>query len=253
VTNNRTLVFGGFGRQVAIDDLGPGEYDSQPWMVPNGDMGDGELSRDGRRFAAVSDYGANTTIAFYSVTGDVKTTVPAFPDFVCSFSAKDERYADPTWAPDSAGIAWESSAGITVSRFTKFAPGDGCELPNDSTLSPTGSEPDWGPANPPAAAYKPPASTPQPTPPAPPTPVTQPAKTVKLAILKVKGKVVTVTVPAAGKAKAVVTRKGKKVATGSATAKQAGTLTIKLNKAIKGKGLTLKLSFSGKTIAKKLG
>src|SRR3954452_16344426 len=28
VTNSRALVFGGFGRQVAIDDLGPGESDS---------------------------------------------------------------------------------------------------------------------------------------------------------------------------------------------------------------------------------
>ena len=60
------------------------------------------------------------------------------------------------------------------------------------------------------------------------------------------------TVPAAGKAKAVITRKGKKLATGTATAKQAGTLKITLNKAIKGKGLTLKLTFSKQTISKKL-
>src|SRR3954454_2121325 len=87
VTNNRTLVFGGYGRQVAIDDLGPGEYDSQPWMVPNGDMGDGELSRDGKRLAVVSDYGANTTIAFFAVKGDVATTIPEYPDLACAFTA----------------------------------------------------------------------------------------------------------------------------------------------------------------------
>ncbi len=249
ITNNRTLVFGGYGRQVAIDDLGPGEYDSQPWMVPNGDMGDGELSRDGTRLAVTSDYGANTTIAFFAVKGDVKTTVPEYPDFACAFTQKDERYADPTWAPDGAGIAWESSAGITVSRFTAFGPAT-CALPNDINLTPTGSEPDWGPADPPAAAYVAPVVTPPATNPAP---IPAPAKTtVKLAIVKAKGRTVTVTVPGAGKAKAVITRKGKKVATGTATARQAGTLNIRLNKAIKGKGLTLKLTFSKRTISKKL-
>ena len=213
-------------------------------------MGDGELSRDGTRLAVTSDYGANTTIAFYAVKGDVKTTVPEFPDFACAFTQKDERYADPTWAPDGAGIAWESSAGITVSRFTAFGPGT-CALPNDVNLTPTGSEPDWGPADPPAAAYVPAGADPAGAEPdARPTP---PAKTtVKLAIVKAKGKTVTVTVPAAGKAKAVITRKGKKLATGTATAKQAGTLKITLNKAIKGKGLTLKLTFSKQTISKKL-
>ena len=48
VTNSRTLVFGGYGRQVSIDDLGPGDYSHVPWMVPNGDMGDGEVTRDAR-------------------------------------------------------------------------------------------------------------------------------------------------------------------------------------------------------------
>src|SRR4051794_4162323 len=35
VSNSRTLVFGGFGRQVALDDLDAGDYNSKPWMVPN--------------------------------------------------------------------------------------------------------------------------------------------------------------------------------------------------------------------------
>jgi len=252
VTNNRTLVFGGYGRQVAIDDLGPGKYDSMPWMVPNGDMGDGEVTRDGTRLAVTAGYGADKTIGFMAVKGDVKTTVPEYPDFVCAFTKSDERYADPTWSPDGAGIAWESSAGITVAHFTKYVAGEGCELPDDKVLSATGSEPDWGPADPPAAAYVP-VTTPAPTPTPAPAPAPGPAKTtVKLAIVKAKGKTVTVTVPGAGKAKAVVTRKGKKVATGSATAKAAGTLSIKLNKAIKGKGLTLKLTFSGKTISARI-
>src|SRR3954447_12456776 len=44
LTNSRTLVFGGYGNQVSIDDLGPGDYSQQPWMTPNADMGDGEAS-----------------------------------------------------------------------------------------------------------------------------------------------------------------------------------------------------------------
>jgi hypothetical protein len=251
VTNSRTLVFGGYGRQVAIDDLGPGEYDSQPWMVPNGDMGDGEVTRDGTRLAVTSDYGANKTIAFFAVKGDVKTTVPAYPDLVCSFTNTDERYADPTWSPDGTGIAWESSAGITASRFTKFAAGDGCELPTDMSVSRTGSQPDWGPANPPAAAYVAPAPQPAPAPASAPAPAPNGAAT-SLAIVKAKGRVITLTVPSAGKAKLVVTRKGKKIASATATAQRAGTLSIKLKTPLKGKGLTLKLTFSGKTVSKKL-
>ena len=59
------------------------------------------------------------------------------------------------------GIAYESSAGVTVSRFTKFEAGD-CAAPNDFVLSATGTSPDWGPADPPAAAYTPPVVTPDP-------------------------------------------------------------------------------------------
>ena len=90
ITNSRTLVFGGYGRQVAIDDLGPGEYDSVPWMVPNGDMGDGELTRDGTKLAVTSEYGANKKIAFFAVKN-----LTDYPDFVCAFTQGDERYADP--------------------------------------------------------------------------------------------------------------------------------------------------------------
>ncbi len=81
VTNSRTLVFGGYGSQVSIDDLGPGDYSQKPWMVPNGDMGDGEVTRDGKRLAVTFDYGANKRIAWFAVDGDVKTELPpAYPD-----------------------------------------------------------------------------------------------------------------------------------------------------------------------------
>jgi hypothetical protein len=251
VTDSRTLVFGGYGRQVAIDDLDAGDYNSRPWMVPNGDMGDGEVTRDGRRLAVTGDYGPNKIIAFFAVDGDVKTTIPRYPDFVCAFTQGDERYADPTWAPDGDGIAWESSAGITVSRFTKFAAGDGCALPNDIVLSATGSEPDWGPADPPAAAYTPPMAVP--APPAAPT-VPAPAPKASIALAKTtkkalrKGLAVKVTVPAAGKVRVAAVTKGKTIATGTATAKKAGTVTVRLsNTRKKVKTLTLRLTFNNDT------
>ena len=167
----------------------------------------------------------------------------------------DPNFADPTWAPDGAGIAWQSSKGIEVSRFTVFGPGQ-CEAPNDLLLSATGTEPDWGPADAPAAAYTPPSPGPTPTTPAPTTPasatIALPKATAKA--LR-KGLAVKVTVPAAGKVTLVATVKGRKVASGKATAKKAGTVTVKLSKvrkSLRGKTLTLKLTFNKQTVTKSL-
>jgi WD40 repeat protein len=244
VNNSRTLVFGGYGSQVSIDDLGPGDYSHKAWMVPNGDMGDGELTRDGTRLAVTVDYGANTKIGFFAVTGEAGS---AEPEPACTMTNPDERYGDPTWSPDGAGIAFESSKGIVVSRFTAFAPGV-CEAPNDVLLSATGSEPDWGPADAPAAAHVPESGD---------TPQT-PGAAAKLTLGKVtaqklrKGLAVRVSVPAAGRVSVKATAGGRKVASGSANAKRAGTVTVRLSKARvrKGKTLTLKLTFNGQTVTK---
>src|SRR5262249_34496118 len=124
VSNSRTLVFGGYGSQVSIDDLGPGDYSQKPWMGPNGDMGDGEASRDGKRLAVPFDYGANKSSAWFAVAGDVKTELPpAFPDHACHIDHGDANFASPTWSPDGNGIAYVDSAGIEVRRFAAFGPG----------------------------------------------------------------------------------------------------------------------------------
>jgi hypothetical protein len=247
VHNSRTLVFGGFGRQVAIDDLDAGDYNSRPWMVPNGDMGDGELTRDGTKLAVTSDYGANLKLTFFAVT----EPEPAYPQFACEMTNPDPKFHDPSWAPDNAGIAYGSSKGIEVSRFTEFGPGL-CAAPNDSILSPTGTEPDWGPAAPPASAYKAPP-VPQ-TPPPAVDPAPQPAPKAGITLTRTtkkalrKGLAVKVTVPGAGTVKLVATAKGKRLASGTATAKQAGTVTVKLGKVRKNvKTLTLKLTFNNVT------
>ena len=61
--------------------------------------------------------------------------------------------------------------------------------------------------------------------------------------------------PAAGKVTLVATVKGRKVASGKATAKKAGTVTVKLSKvrkSLRGKTLTLKLIFNNQTTTKSL-
>lgn len=255
VTNERALVFGGFGSQVSIDDLGPGDYSQKPWMVPNGDMGDGEATRDGHKLAVTSEYGASKKLAFFAVTGDVKSEFPpAYPEFACSTTGGDERYGDPSWSPDGAGLAYESSKGIETTRFTQFGAGT-CITADDRILSATGSEPDWGPADPPAAASTPPAPAPQPT------PAPAPQQGAKFLALKVtakalkKGLAVRITVPAAGKVTVIATVSGRKVAKGTATAKQAGPVTVKLSKvktSLKGKKLTLKLNFKDGRVTRTL-
>ena len=256
VTNSRTLVFGGYGRQVSIDDLGPGDYSHEPWMVPNGDMGDGEVTRDGKRLAVTSDYGENTRLSFFAVSGDITNGSSAG---VSGVGVQHDQPGPELRRPDvGAGQRRDRVAeqqghrGLAVHGVR---PGQ-CEAPNDLLLSATGSEPDWGPADPPAAAYTPPAPGPTPTTPAPTTPasatIALPKATAKA--LR-KGLAVKVTVPAAGKVTLVATVKGRKVASGKATAKKAGTVTVKLSKvrkSLRGKTLTLKLTFNKQTTTKSL-
>src|SRR5262249_10973303 len=101
--------------------------------------------------------------------------------------------------------------------------------------------------------YTPPAPVPTPAPtPAPaPAPAPNTPAAIRLAIGAVHGRNVTVTVPAAGRATLNATLKHRKVASGSATAKRAGTLTIKLSKTLpKHKKLTLKLTFNHASVTK---
>jgi hypothetical protein len=260
VTNTRTLVSGGSGNQVSIDDLGPGDYSQTPWMTPAADMGDPEVSRDGKKLAATYFYGDDTLMAFFAVNGDVKTELPpAEPDVACATSAGDAQMADPTFSPDSGSVAFHSKEGIEVGHFGTFQAGD-CSIDKSWVLSATGTEPDWGPADPPAARYVAPKPTPTPTvtptPTTTPSPIVTPAPTITPsgAVMKLvgvpakasvkalkKGLKVKVAVPAAGK----VTVKLGKVAKGTVTAKGAGTVTIKLSKvksASKLKGSKLKLT-----------
>lgn len=250
VTNSRALVFGGAGSQVSIDDLNVGDYNFKPWMTPAADQGDGEVSRDGKHLATTFFYGKDTIIAFFAVKGDIKTeTPPAQPDVACNTTPADEKYADPTWSPDGMGIAYESAKGIEVARFSKLD-ASGCAADDGPLLSASGSEPDWGPANPPAKRWTAPVdpkptATPTATTTATPTatPTVKPttpavtyagaAKATRQALRK--GLKVRVNASAPGAVSVKLVARGKTVATGTAKATAAGSVTIKLGKARKAK------------------
>lgn len=264
ITNERTLVFGGAGSQVSIDDLGPGDYSHTAWMTPNADQGDGELSRDLKKLATTFFYGKDTLIAFFAVSGDPRTqTPPAQPELACQTSAGDERHADPSWSPDSSAVAFQSSKGIEVVRFGAVVPGS-CDVAREHILTATGSEPDWGPADPPATRYAPvpgTTATPTPTPPAatPPAPPTKSTPTLTITTAKAtraalrKGLTVKVDVPSTGKVTAKLLDGRKTVATGKATARKAGALTLRLSKTkSRAKRLTLAVTAGTSTVKRTL-
>lgn len=143
--NSRTLVFGGYLHQVNTHDLGAPEdvhwFDDyeivgQPDAT---DLGDGELSPQGDRLALVRGYGGDTHIVWY--TG----APPALPAMQCATGKLDGLYG-PTWAPDGQSLAWGEPDGVWVKPSALD-----CTV-QPSLVIPGGTEPDWGPAGPGAAA-----------------------------------------------------------------------------------------------------
>jgi hypothetical protein len=148
-SSRRLLVGGGAGVGIALVDLPGGESSRRPWLTPGKDVGDPEMSRDGRRLALTFDYGAQTLISFADVTDDARTgSSPAVPGVVCTANA-DVANAGPTWSPDAESVAWTNSKGIEIAHFSAW--GTDCAVDTETILTPTGSQPDWGPADPPAA------------------------------------------------------------------------------------------------------
>lgn len=247
VTDQRTLVFGGHGSQVSIDDLGPGDYSQVPWVTPEDDMGDGEVTRDGRRLAVTSSYGSDQTLRLFAVDGDVRTQLPPpQPALACEITPADADYGDPTWSPDGNGLAAETSNGIEVLRLSAFGPGT-CQTTGASTVfSASGSEPDWGPADPPTTRWvappgEPPRATPRQTPgDAPRTRAgssARPHTTVRLAATPrptvaalSRGLAVKVRSSTAGTVAVTLSLGRRTVSRGSARARGAGVLTVMLRR-----------------------
>jgi hypothetical protein len=142
VSNTRTLQTGGWGSQVQLHDITAQPvhwFDDHQLHSPSTDVGDTELSPDGRHLAAIRGYGQDTAMVWYDVTGSAKEGPrPGLPELFCGIP--EAGISGPTWAPDSDSLAWQEDDGI----WTKSGV-DICEA-TQRLLIPGGSEPDWSPA-----------------------------------------------------------------------------------------------------------
>lgn len=157
VGNRRTLQSGGYLHQINLHDLGGTPFhwfDDQDVAGESTDLGDAELSPDGRYLAAVRGYGNGTHLVWYRVNGNAFSgPKPPLPTWLC-LTGELPGYADPTWSPDSAAFAWEEPDGIWLKR----GPAD-CAMPTLHIRN--ASQPDWSAAPLNTAKPKPPAATPK--------------------------------------------------------------------------------------------
>lgn len=143
IGNGRTLQSGGYHSQTQLHDLG---QESQYWFDDEDvygegstDLGNAELSPDGRLLAAVRGFDDNRWIIWYDVSGNaVSGPPPAVPSPLCQIGPTVIDH--PTWAPDSDALAWQEGDGV----WTRSGAHD-CGVPS-TLLLPGGSEPDWSPA-----------------------------------------------------------------------------------------------------------
>ena len=193
------------------------------------DLGDAEVTRDGKKLAAVRGYDASTHIVWYTVNGNVLAGgKPPTPDALC-MTGQQAGFDNPTWSPDGAALAWTEPDGIWVKRQV-----DVCGAPQPTLVLPGGSEADWGPAavNPgprPTAGGGPTGGGGKPAGGAP-----KPALALKKGKLRIRGRNVkaSFTCLAACKYQAKLTLRGKTLVAkkGKAKAGRTTTVTLKLSR-----------------------
>ena len=147
VTDTRSLVFGGYGGQVNVHDLGDQaethwfDDDDVVGQADATDLGDGELNRQGTTLALIRSYGAGAHLSWYAVgAGAATAKPPAVPAPQCATSAQ-EGIVGPTWAPDGKRLAFAAPDGIWALQATAD-----CAAGAPALLIPGASQPDWGPA-----------------------------------------------------------------------------------------------------------
>jgi hypothetical protein len=227
-----------------------------------------DITRDKRKLAYQSGENDSTLTVSY---------VPAFPTawkdgnpntdeiHVCYRYSKPVggAFGVPSFSPDGGAIAYHDGAGIHVAAVPAF--GNDCTLtgatPAPPVVIPNAIEPDWGPADVPAAR---PAQNTTPTGTTSPTAggsgqTTQPdapkASSLSVTVVsasKRAGVKLSVTVPAAGKLSATAKAGSKVVGKGSTTVKKAGTSDLKLRVSRRGK-VSVQVTFkpaTGATVTK---
>lgn len=157
ITNDRLLFHGGFDRDNMVRELSTGAafnwFNDQAFQASPLALGeatsDGEVSADGRTYAAIMGFDEASRVVVYEVGGSIQAgPPPPLPTAVCSEEQGESR--DPTLAGDGSQVWWERGDGIwTVPTAGGCAGGQ-------RLLIPGASEPEWGPADPGAAAPAPP-------------------------------------------------------------------------------------------------
>lgn len=156
IGNARLLVTGGENWHINTVDLAPGSqpvnwFNDRDYFGDNSDMGEGAISRDGRRIAAVHGYdgewpGSVRRIIWMNVASDPRVGAPPLenPEAVCITSSVRGLH-NPTWSPDGTGLAFTHPEGLHVARNVPTDP-DRCGEYGSAVLVAGAAEPDWGPA-----------------------------------------------------------------------------------------------------------
>jgi hypothetical protein len=183
----------------------------------------GDISRDRTKLAFATGENDSTLTVFSApqlptAFPDGEAPVSTRPAACYRYSGPAGKYSTPTFSPDGGRLAWAEDDGIKIVSVPGFA--GGCTMdgatPTAPLVIPGGSQPDWGPADVPAAGG-----------PGPRGRLKVKAVKTKLGTALRKGFAVKVTVPSAGRVKATATDRGLKVASGSKRVK-AGKATVKL-------------------------
>lgn len=257
VSNDRLLAFNGYLEQVNYDSPGGGDdsdvhwFDDHEMFDPSTDLGDGELSRQGDRFAAVRGYGPSTHLMIYKVTENVISGTPSGPPAYACNTGEEETLAGPSWSPDGRALAFAHKEGIETIPLPSVE--EGCPgASSGRVIVPGASEPDWGPApvNPGPRDQQACTSCGQ-------GDQSKAATRLKLRMPKRvsaralrRGLVLRVTTPGAGSLSASASLGRKRVASGRGKARAAGAAKVRLRAAKrsarrikKGKRVTLKVAF----------
>jgi hypothetical protein len=235
-------------KEVILDTVGDGPQLLKDWFTDTtagntgGLMAHGEMTRQRTKMAFLAGAG-DTQLRIYKVRqfpqggphGDwgSSLTDAEYP-YICAFYDKPAggKFGPPTWSPDGTRLAYHDGDGIKTVTIPDW-PADAC---GSDGMSPTGQllvagaiEPDWGPADVPAARPAPDPKT---------RPGAKLAVTVRKARLRRalrRGLKVQVRVPSAGKLSGSARRGRKAVASGRGRAKAAGTakLTLRFGKKAK--------------------
>lgn len=238
---------------VIIDRPGDGNQTIERWFEDTGawHVRDGEVSRRGDAAAFISTQPRHASDPHWGQEDDQVTIYrmngapPALPEQCFSFQNPDAIYVSPTFSPDGGRVAWEThdrdgSAPSTVLVGAVPSQAAGCQSPTagGQAILTDATGPDWSPAPVPAivaggggpsgGAGGGSGAGPQSGGGAASGGVTVSLSSRALGRALVRGLPVRVQVPGAGRVRVTALRSGKRVGEGSAKAKTAGTVKLRL-------------------------